>query len=86
MHLSESVNDFITNVQSLVSQMKSLGEDITEVRIVEKTLRSAMDVSMFSQVATSIEISRDISTMKVDELNGLLLAVEERSRSNNENL
>eukprot|EP01018_Ginkgo_biloba_P028148 Gb_21118 [translate_table: standard] len=45
-----------------------------------------MDVSMFTQVATSIEFNRDITTMKIDELNGILLAVEERRRNNNESL
>eukprot|EP01018_Ginkgo_biloba_P037147 Gb_15820 [translate_table: standard] len=86
MYASKSVNDFFTKVQNLVSQMRSLGEDIKEGRIVEKILRCVMDVSIFTQVAASIEFTRDITTMKIDELNGILLAIEERSRNSNESL
>jgi len=36
MNGGESVNNYITKVQDLVNQMKALGEDIPEQRIVEK--------------------------------------------------
>ena len=55
--------------------MRSLGEDFPEMRLIEKISRSVF--SKFQMVTTSIIVSKDLNTMKIDELSGFLLTVEE---------
>jgi hypothetical protein len=64
MHGNESVNEYITKIQDLVNQMRSLGEDIREKRMLEKNLRSL--VPKFEIVVTSIIVSKDLNTMRID--------------------
>ena len=40
MNGGELVNNYVIKMQDLVNQMKSLGEDILEKRMVEKIIRS----------------------------------------------
>jgi hypothetical protein len=79
MQSNESVNDYITKIQDLVNQMRTLGEEVLEKRMIEKILRSL--VSKFEMVATSIMVSKDLNVMRIDELSGYLLVVEENSSS-----
>jgi hypothetical protein len=75
MQSNESIHDYITKMQDLVHQMRSLGEDVPERRLIEKILRSVLP--KFQMVTTSIMVSKDLNTMKIDELSGFLLTVEE---------
>lgn len=84
MTTSESVNQFLTKVEGLVSQMKVLGEDVDDKHVIEKILRSL--ISKFDGVVSTIEISKDLTTMQIDELSGILLTAEERMKSNEESL
>jgi transcriptional regulator with GAF, ATPase, and Fis domain len=80
MKESESKGDYFTRILAVVNQMKRLGEKIEDVRVVEKILRS-VNVK-FNHVVVAIDESKDIDSMMVDELNGSLMAHEERIKRN----
>lgn len=75
MQSNEPIHDYITKMKDFVNQMRSLGEDIPERSLIEKILRSVLP--NFHMVTTSITVFKDINTMKIDELSGFLLIVEE---------
>jgi gag-polypeptide of LTR copia-type len=79
MKEGESIGDYLTRILAVVNQMKSFGEKIEDVRVVEKILRS-LNVK-FNHVVVTIEESKDIDSIMVDELNESLVTQEERMAS-----
>jgi hypothetical protein len=75
MQSIESIHDYITKMRDFVDQMRSLGEDVPERRLFENILRSVL--SKFQRVTTNIMAFKDLNTMKIDELSGFFLIVEE---------
>jgi hypothetical protein len=75
MQSNESIHDYITKMKDLVNQMRSLGEDVPERRLIEKILRSVLP--KFQMVTTNVMVFKDLNTMKIDELSRFLLNVEE---------
>ncbi|CAL9023491.1 unnamed protein product, partial [Prunus brigantina] len=64
------VSDYFTRTLALANQMKANGEEMKELQIVEKILRTLTD--RFEGKVTAIEETRDLSTLTVDELQGSL--------------
>ncbi|KAL6522105.1 hypothetical protein OROMI_031982 [Orobanche minor] len=76
MKSSENISEYVTRVKTVTNEMKRNGESLDEVRVMEKLLRSL--TRKFEYVVTSIEESKDLSTISLDELVGSLQAHEQR--------
>jgi hypothetical protein len=74
MQNNESIHNYITKMKDIVNQMRSLGKDVLERRLIENILRSVLP--KFQMVTTSIMVSKDLNTIKIDELSAFLLTVE----------
>ena len=72
MKHNESVQEYLARVSSIVSQMRSYGEKVTDETVVTKVLRS-LDPK-FDHVVAAIEESKDLSIFSFDELMGSLQA------------
>ncbi|KAK4406084.1 hypothetical protein Sango_0614900 [Sesamum angolense] len=70
-------------VRELVNQLKAYGEDIPEKRVVEKLLISVTE--KYDPIVTTIEETKDITTLTVTELVGSLEAYEKRRSRREEN-
>nr|KYP38589.1 hypothetical protein KK1_040157 [Cajanus cajan] len=84
MKESEGVSDYITRVQTVVNQLNQNGETLTDVRVVEKILRSLTD--SFENVVCAIEESKDLTMLTVDELAGSLEAHEKCKKMKKEEI
>ncbi|KAK4403761.1 hypothetical protein Sango_0744700 [Sesamum angolense] len=67
---SETIDEYYTKVRELVNQLKAYGEDIPEKRVVEKLLISVTE--KYDPIVTTIEETKDITTLTVTELVGSL--------------
>ncbi|CAJ2666704.1 unnamed protein product [Trifolium pratense] len=83
MKESETVKDYYTKIKELVSQMRSYGDNILDKRIVEKILISIP--RKYDAIVTTIEQTKDLSTMSVTELIGSLEAYEQRLSRHDDN-
>ncbi|KAL0329850.1 UNVERIFIED_CONTAM: hypothetical protein Sradi_4971700 [Sesamum radiatum] len=66
---SETIDEYYTKVRELVNQLKAYGEDIPEKRVVEKLLISVTE--KYDPIVTTIEETKDITTLTVTELVGV---------------
>ncbi|XP_027922798.1 uncharacterized protein LOC114180695 [Vigna unguiculata] len=76
MEESDQICEYFTKILTITNQMKSCGETITELMIVEKIMRSLP--RKFDYIAVAIEESHDLAAMKVEELQSSLEAHEMR--------
>jgi len=72
----ETVKDYYTKIRELVSEMKTYGDNILDKRIIEKILISIP--RKYDAIVTTIEQTKDLSTLSVTELIGSLEAYEQR--------
>ncbi|XP_074265931.1 uncharacterized protein LOC141588385 [Silene latifolia] len=72
----EDIKDYTSRLMEVVNQMKMYGEDITDIRIVQKILGTL--TKRFDTIITVIEESKDISKLSVSELTGSLLAYDQK--------
>lgn len=78
MKIGETVTDYFGRVMVTANDMRNCGEDMKDVKIVEKILRTLTE--NFNYVVCSIEESKDIDEMTVDGLHSSLLVHEEKIR------
>jgi len=76
MKETETIKDFSSQISKLVNQVRLLGEDFPESRIVEKVLVSLPE--KFEHKICSLEDSKDFSEMSLQELVNALQVVEQR--------
>jgi len=70
----ESIQDYNLNIIDIANSFESLGEKISDKKLVRKILRSLP--KRFDMKVTAIEEAQDISSLKVDELIGSLQKFE----------
>jgi len=73
---NESVDTFMTQVMSVVKQLRKYGDDMENKRVIEKVLSSL--AKKFELVVVPIEEFKDLTLMQIDELTSSLLAHESR--------
>jgi hypothetical protein len=74
MKEGETVSDYFA--RTLTNKMRFHGEKISDVTVIEKILRSM--TSKFNYMVCSIEESKDIDAMSIDELQSSLLVHAQR--------
>lgn len=83
MKVSETITKYFARVMSVANKIRSDGEQIRDVTIMEKILRTLTE--KFNYVVFSIEESKDIDALTVDELQSSLIEHEQKfHRSNGE--
>ena len=66
----ETIFDYFSRLLVIVNRLKSNGESIEDVCVVEKILRSL--ANKFEHVVVAIEESKDLETLSIEELMGSL--------------
>ena len=76
MKSSKSIIDFFARTMTIANKMRIHGERMEDVTIIEKILRSM--TPKFNFVVCSIEESKDVDTLSIDELQSSLLVHEQK--------
>lgn len=82
MRSGETVTDYFSRVMTVANKMRVYGEDMDDVKVVEKILRSLTE--KFDYVVCSIEESKDIDSLTIDELQSSLIVHEQKFRRHND--
>ncbi|KAE8783822.1 putative lectin receptor kinase [Hordeum vulgare] len=78
----ETLDAFGMRITLLVYNLRSLGDTMDEVRVVQKFLR--VIPSRYMQIALATETMLDLNTLSVEELVGRLRSAEERYLTNDQ--
>ena len=76
MRSGEGVTEYFFRVMIVANKMRIYGEDMQDVKVVEKILCSLTE--KFNYVVCSIEESKDIDALTVDELQSSLIVHEQK--------
>jgi len=76
MEDEEDIVAYLLRVAEVVNSLKGLDEKVEESTIVQKVLRSLPD--RFDSKISTIEEEKDLYTLKMDEIHGILTAYETR--------
>ncbi|KAK2388316.1 hypothetical protein QL285_062010 [Trifolium repens] len=74
MKSDESIADYFTRLVTLTNQMKNCGGNLSEQETVEKVLRTL--TSKFEHIVVTIEETKDLSEIKIEDLQSTLEAHE----------
>ncbi|XP_050916161.1 uncharacterized protein LOC127131276 [Lathyrus oleraceus] len=75
----ESITDYFGRVMMVANDMRNYGEDVDDVKIIEKILRTLTDKWNF--IVCSIEEAKDIDQLFVDALQSSLLVHEPKFKA-----
>ena len=75
---AEKVDEYFTRVLAITNQMRSNGEEMPDVKVVEKILRTLSERFMY--VVVSIEESKEIENITLEELQSSLVVHEQKFR------
>ena len=78
MKAGEGVSEYFVRVLTVANKMRTYGERMTDVTVVEKILRSLSE--KFNYIVYSIEESKDIDQLSIDELQSSLIVHEQKFR------
>ncbi|KAK2363368.1 hypothetical protein QL285_088360 [Trifolium repens] len=81
MKNNEKVPEYISRMILITNEMKACGETLSEQVIIEKVLRSL--TPQFDYIVVAIEHSKDLSSMRIEELQSSLEAQELRLTERN---
>ena len=76
MHNDESIAIYFLRIDEVVNCMKNLGEELKEVTLIEKVLRSLF--AKFESKVSAIEEKQDLQTITMTQLYGILTTFEMR--------
>ncbi|XP_034708927.1 uncharacterized protein LOC117931978 [Vitis riparia] len=76
MRSGEGVTEYFSRVMTVANKMRIYGEDMQDVKVVEKIVFSLIE--KFNYVVCSIEESKDIDVLTVDELQSSLIVHEHK--------
>eukprot|EP00253_Pinus_taeda_P033589 PITA_33589 len=76
MHNDESVSNYFLRVDEIVNCIKNLGEEVKEVVVVEKVLRSLSP--KFESKVSVVEEKENLRNLTMSQLHGILTAYEMR--------
>ncbi|XP_013639207.1 PREDICTED: uncharacterized protein LOC106344355 [Brassica oleracea var. oleracea] len=76
----DSITEYFSRVMVVANDMRNLGEDMPDDKIVEKILRTL--VERFTYIVCAIGESKDIKDLSVDELQSSLLVHEQNLSKN----
>ncbi|XP_058768298.1 uncharacterized protein LOC131642026 [Vicia villosa] len=82
MKQGESITDYFGRVMTVANDMRNYGEDVDDVKIVEKILRTLND--KWNYIVCSIEEAKDIDQLSVDALQSSLLVHEQKFKVSGE--
>ncbi|KAH9780410.1 hypothetical protein KPL71_008072 [Citrus sinensis] len=80
MKIGESVTNYFSSVMLVANDMRNIGEDMSDMKIIEKILRTLTE--KFNYIVCSIEESKDIDQLSMDELQSSLLVHEQKFQKN----
>jgi hypothetical protein len=72
---SEDAEDFVNRIIRLAAELRQLGDNISDAEVVRKMLQVVPE--HLSQVAISIETRLDVNTIAIEEVTGMLRAMEQ---------
>ncbi|XP_044478307.1 uncharacterized protein LOC123205423 [Mangifera indica] len=81
MRSEERVTEYFSRVMTVANKMRTYREDMQDVKVVEKILR-VLD-EKFNYVVCSIEESKDIDALTIDELQSSLIVYEQKFQRRN---
>ncbi|KAG8499415.1 hypothetical protein CXB51_005894 [Gossypium anomalum] len=82
MKESESIKQYSDRIMATVNSIRLLGEDFSDSRVVEKVITTLLE--RFESKISSLEDSRDLTTISLSELVNSLYALEQRRANRQE--